>query len=221
MLQILGARRTGTNYVEALLKHNFHVEVRREKKHYVWSRYEIEKQVAEHGIQGFILCVKNPYAWLDSMIRWRNKCAHNWKPYSGPDPAIGTAEQGAGYFTEDQIQIWCSYYGCWDTIDKAHFASVPPIFVVRYETLLANLRSVMWELRHGFNLEPKYEPLYTWKDLPGRANVNGGITKQTHDRTYFLEGKYMKSLKDRGVLPFFDRVMRWDIAKLYGYEPAQ
>ena len=230
-IQLFSAQRSGSNYIMRLLELNFDLNL-------LINSPTRPRPKAQHApcdpddllrdqIYGVVICVKDPYAWVDSMIRWRNACSMNWlgkDQYTWPrrdvpDPAHvqreGLPDEQLGdiyYFIEDQCLIWNACYSSWlQTVKRAAI----PTFIMRYEDTIADAPEVLKRVRNQLNLNQKLDP---FQDITQRVGPGKGFVAEPMVRAYFTEKQYLEALGT--LVPEITKLINWDIAHGYGYDPA-
>ena len=202
-----GVRRSGTNAMKAFLRNNFAVSVHDHHKHWLPTQEELDSDVAE----GYVVSVKDPYAWMDSMIRWRQTCSRNWQKWNHQYDPVGYSIQDGNYFAEDHCNIWNAYNLGW------HFMSLrtsKPVLIVGAEEFMADQVAV------GKRIVATFDVAIRSKITPVIGVVAPGVkeTKTRFDPNYYLKKRYMDKLK--ALKPVINKRIDWGIAKLFNYERA-
>lgn len=190
VLKQFGCRRTGTNYLRALVERNLDdVEV--------WD-YE---GGWKHGIEtptdrapdGYLIIAKDPYSWLLSMERYFGK-----SPPQKVWELLERAFTPEAHFKKTRgllLELYTTKYAYWleRTEDR-------PRVVVRYEDLLEDLESVLGEIRDAFDLQPTDG---TFEDISGRLQARGPgeetETKGSFDPGYYREERYLEEYTTRDL----------------------
>lgn len=210
-VQLFSAQRSGSNYAMRLLTLNFDLNLlinsptrpRPKAQHAPCNPDDLLRD----QIYGVVICVKDPYAWIDSMIRWRNACSINWL---GKEQHTWQWEDVA-YFIEDQCLIWNACYSSWlQTVKRAMI----PTFIMRYEDTIADLPETLKRVWNQLNLERKLEPFQDITERVDPIPVGGGPVV----RAYYTEKQYLEALGT--LVPEITKLINWDIAHGYGYNPA-
>jgi hypothetical protein len=154
------------------------------------------------GALGFVISVKDPYAWVSSIARYRR-----WIPWQdrttmlGPELVHRITAACAGLNT---------VYASWLALPRAQ--------VVRYEELIAGPDAILRRLEACFGLERhaqfqnvNYEsPALEWDHSREQRSVSA------FDHAYYAEKKYLRRLSP-AVRDAVTKTIDW---QLIGYEPV-
>lgn len=171
---VLGPQRSGTNYLQFLLKRNFyHVKIIYEqfidtdgvnKHEYIWKHTAypdrdklLSKNVIHIGI------IKNPYKWVESLERYSADLTDNFGNWKKPMPDYKPAREqfyvedknGKKVDVEHAIKLYNKFYNNWMTQDKVTFS------VIKYEDLLDDKTDAYKQINHKTGLRIKSKP---WAD---------------------------------------------------------
>ena len=180
---VLGPQRSGTNYLQFLLKRNFyHANIIYEHE-YIWKHTAypdrdklLSKKVIHIGI------IKNPYKWVESLERYSADLTDNfgsWKkpmPDYDPDREQFYVEDKSGkkVDVEHAIKLYNKFYNNWMTQDKVTFS------VIKYEDLLDDKTDAYKQINHKTRLRIKPKP---WIDT-NQVSQSDLFTKDRRD--YYL-----------------------------------
>lgn len=156
---IFGLQRSGTNYIEDLLRTNFDANRlnRAERKliHSTWKHLvEIPYENLREGVP-IIMMYKNPYLWVESLC-WRN--AVDWRTTQLLYPATeGNPDMFAGPHELNVVNLaktYLTWHRAWNTPSNR----LSNATIIKYESLLDdNHVNVLNQLKrtHGFVLNRK------------------------------------------------------------------
>lgn len=140
-VEILGERKTGTNYVKEMLKRHFagYDLIIQGWKHRLIDSNKMDKDVL------YIICIKDPYSWLQSL-------------YDKPYHMLSSKQKGFSKFLTSQakdftdkgiprkypnpIKMWNCKCGRYKDFIESDFNT----FLIRHEDILVNYRSVFMRL---------------------------------------------------------------------------
>ena len=212
-----GIQRSGTNYLETMVRRRFrvrflneekerdspilkHVRLYADKDLVPEPRYRnditvtdlasfeaILPKVPDH----FLVISKDPYSWYLSYRRFAERCG--W-----PTP-------GHHY-----VEEYGAFYGEWlrlaEGSDRVHF--------VRYRDLLSDPTGEMARLQREMGLRPR--PLAGWRrDKVRRVKVSAPFTSDSAD--YYLKERYLEEYDDE-TLDELNRALDLSVVKGLGYE---
>ena len=169
-LKLFGLMRTCTNLAAWMMEENFR-EVR------VWHNRGAWKhgRPLDTGDDGYLICVKNPLAWVDSMMRYR----------PAPLPAL--------------VESWNSGNRAY----LAFLEAKPAAHLVRHEDLLVDYDQVLDGLGGALSLEClnssyRRQDRAMWR---GGDDMRGAATSGEFDISYYTERRYLPTLgKDARAL---------------------
>lgn len=180
---VLSPQRSGTNYLQFLLKRNFyHVRVLYEHE-YIWKHYAYpskEKKLDPNIIH--IGVIKNPYKWIESLRRYSADLSDNFGKWKRPMPEYNNSRErfyvedrnGKKIDVEHAIKLYNKFYTNWMKQKSVTFA------VIKYEDLIDNKQNVYEQIVQKTNLRCKPKPWYDTK----KVDQSDDFTEQT--RTYYL-----------------------------------
>jgi len=167
-VKLYGLQRSCTNYAAWLLDTNFR-EARTWHDGGAWKHSPMPVTLSR--MDGYALCHKNPYAWVDSFIRYQE--------------AKGLVVAPLPAFIDR-----------WNTASAAYleFAEMTPFAVtIRHESLLMDLDGELDRIgaRLDIEREPRMVemPCEMWR---GGDNMRHAITGAAFDPAYYTSGQYLK-----------------------------
>lgn len=191
-IKIHGLLRSGTNYLEVLLRRNFYVECLAPWEH-GWKHGPCEYSTSGR----YVFLVKDPYAWLVSFRNWER--LHNRtttdrlaefarEPVTHPDLA-------KAWGVSTPVQAWNRTLSGWRALDgKAN------TLFIRYEDLLRDLEAELEHIRQHFGLmrrRPEFVDVRSRADAWETPHPRTGL-----DIAYYLQEKYVEAFDEpaRAVL---------------------
>lgn len=209
-----GTQRSGTNYTRDLLHQNLDIEViqgfpnERWKQHGVVTEAQVNKN--PHGVDGYIVNVKNPYAWMDSMIRWRQGCAEQWPEWDHPYPPVDWTWKNGAYFVEDQCLIWNATYEAW-------FQTLPNFTLFRHEDMIdphdAEMQIMTFARKYGLKFKGG-----GFTPISKHVGPSERFSKDRFDPKPYEDKTYLDRMDDRLVERITEQI-NWNVAALMGYKP--
>ena len=206
-LKQYGLRRTGTNYLTALLRKNVPgVEVMVDRggdKHELPSMTEMQR-LREEKPTHFVVNVKHPYPWFVSFRKWHE----NLEPING------------GFKT------WACELWNWQYLGWLVWLQRNGGLVVRYEDLLDNMPSVLAQICHVIGVDAPASPqeIKTYVKCGGEKDGKEFDRISTvgfaERRAYWTTGAFMQDLSDQDV-DMLDALIDWKLAKSFRYSPGQ
>lgn len=171
------------------------------------QRREVERVAAPlaeayaSGTLGFVVSIKDPYAWIPSLARY-----HSWIPWNrtsvvGPELAPDVIEACRGFNT---------VYASWLALERRH--------IVRHEDLVADPEQTLRALDETFGLT-RTKPLMTiateayaldWDHTGERRSGS------TFDREYYVAKKYLGRLSP-AVRDAVTETIDWGLLEKLGY----
>lgn len=216
-IKLWGLKRTGTNYVRFLLEKNFDCRVLSDVlgwKHglpqrqpysdwHAWypewrperppPQAETALQASREGRVRHLLLVRDPWAWIQSMARYRERSLSTWSPGEIAHYASWWSAMGGAYldFCQDQMDA----------------------LVFRYESFRESFRNTMaliGDFYHGHRLRAD------WLNIDDR--IERGNDTQPID-AFVLHGRKISSASSPDEIPgvFTDSLVRRVVLEL-GYE---
>jgi hypothetical protein len=170
------------------------------------QRRELERLAAPlgrayaEGALGFVVSIKDPYAWVSSIARYRS-----WIPWHDRTTILGPE-------LVERITAACaefnSVYASWLTLPRAE--------VVRHEELLADPDAVLRRLEACFGLQRhgQFRNVHSESFALDWDHVDERPSASAFDRGYYVEKKYLRRLSPE-VREAVGRTIDWE---LIGYE---
>lgn len=193
-----GLQRSGTNYLEALLKKKYSIKILNDdsdRKHPIQkhfrlydnktfipeSKYEnnlvfpsfadYEKSLElKKQIDGIIIISKDPYSWYTSYSNWAIKC--NWPK--------------ANYH---YIHEYNNFYAKWKEFAKQE----PRIIFIKYIDLLTDSDNELRKIEEKFNLSHKFKLLNRNSKI-NIKKVSSSTTFSSDKYSFYKEKKYLSKL---------------------------
>jgi len=212
-VKIYGLPRTGTNVIKALLEVNFKntivVDLVLGNKHDPYDpnlvqnpRYpesfdkdfflhydlqEIKEKVQERAII-FVVMIKNPYAWLWSYFKLRNKKNPNKFP-----------EFSAEYFPQ-WLNLWRERNEQWITNLSRDYGEL--LTIIEHDQLIKEPENILTTFETRFNLKRNERHFVTKFDFATKRGTDrdhswGLLTEQPFDHTYYTSKKYREVYNQR------------------------
>jgi hypothetical protein len=214
--KMFGLQRTGTNLMVALMQRNFHVhslEIGAEWKH--GPLQSPDRQW--HGAPArFVLCVRNPYAWLVSCYRLFRR-THNADCAVAPqfqrDPSMSFEEfvVSPSYEFETPVHRWNHMNGLWlDTLPAGRHT------LVRQEDQLEGQVGVLERVERELGLTRLSAEL---RLIEAKIDVNAAPAGPM-DRDYCLDREYMSAFGP-ALLDRVNAALDWDLMARLGYPAEQ
>lgn len=208
-LKQYGEMRSGTCWTRALLVQNF-----KDAKVYTnalgWkhggpSRKLFAWQERNPSVPlQFIICIKNPYAWLWSMLDGiqTGRTPHFKRRNPWGDQKLYRALIGRW---NKKYKLW------WDLMEK--HGGCP----IRQEDLLRNLQKALTKIGKKLGLTPRQKP---FKNITQVVKPGQHISGKTFSRrTFFLQRKYFKYLP-KDLQRLTKKTLDWETAAKYRYTPS-
>ena len=198
-----GLQRSGTNFLESLLKKNFKVSIpnlRKEREHPLQKHFrlyddktkipepkyynkityenfkEFEKSLGlSKEIQGIIIISKDPYSWLLSYEKWANKCA--W-----PSPEY------------HYIEEYYLFLNKWREFQK----QTNKIMFIRYIDLLEKPEKILNQIQVKFELKNKFSIFNTkLTTTQKKVAVSDVFTQKKKD--YYTKRQYLTQYSNQSL----------------------
>lgn len=171
MIRLFGLQRSGTNVIQQLVERNFpQVTVRSDGKHGPFRKDDAG---------GYLLIVKEPWAWLDSVERWK---AHD--VWSLPRRAWYRL-RGRSMEHHDARHRFIEYLRALDGWRR----SLPdPLAVVQYRDLLVRRDEVLGGVGSVLDLEVGEGP---FQGVEARVEPSGDRADEAFDPTPYVERSYL------------------------------
>lgn len=196
-LQLIGLKRTCTNWLGRLVEQNFS-GVR------CWHgpKHEIPAPVLPDR-DGYLVCVKHPAAWFLSMQRYRRVAPRRVRVAHKAKELAEQWNQGV----RSQLEL---------------LDSRPDAVLVRYRDLLAEPVAQLRLIAHQFALaEPENWQIEQHTMLRGGDEMRGdqAVDSSTFDqREYYLDGGYMREIGEH-ELSILASTLDRDLMSRLGYPP--
>lgn len=162
------------------------------------------------GELGFLVSVKDPYAWAVSMSRYLV-----WTDWWSREAPLGADLAGA---VARECETFNRCYGAWLALAER---SGPRCLVVRHEALLADPAAILAELDARFGLRRATGALVDVATETGAAVWDLAPPETTpvrFDRAYYLEKRYLARLSPP-VREAVTRGIDWALLAPLGYAP--
>lgn len=159
-------------------------------------------QAYASGALGFVVSIKDPYAWVSSIARYLS-----WIPWHDRTSILGPE------FVE-RISAACTEF---NTVYSSWLA-VPGAEVVRHEELLTDPEAMLRRLETRFGLQRR-APFHdvTWEAFAlDWDHLRERRTISRFDRKYYVEKKYLRRLSPE-IRDAVTKTIDWP---LIGYEPS-
>jgi len=184
--KIFGLQRTGTNVMAALLTQNFYAKSIERWTDWKHGRVE-ELLVSWNGVPvRYVVCARNPYAWLVSCYRYFQKAI-------GRDPTLPPQFVQNPTISFEQFLTTSSYefvnpVDRWNRLNRHWLEALPSssLEIVKHEELLDDQVPVLVRLERGLRLSRRHAALCR---IHRRVDVVPG--GHPVERGYYLNGGYM------------------------------
>ena len=192
-IKIFGARRTGTNYLNVVLSKSFiifpfhfyghkHNIIHDEMHNILNNKNEIKynDEPLNRNNVFVVISIKNPYAWILSIIKWAKK--------NGKDPkSLKYYDMTNEEFIIKECKIYNDKYKNW--IDF-YYRYVENCYIFLWEnSLFKNIDKHIEIIKNKFGL-----PYSEYKDssfVDGNINAHSKVTSTTFNRDYYINMEYM------------------------------
>lgn len=212
--KVFGLQRTGTNLMVALMTRNFHVhslEIGAEWKHGPVRRAD---RAWNNSPARFVLCVRNPYAWLYSCYRYfrrANGVDRTVAPQFKRDPSVSFEEfvLTPTYTFATPVHRWNEMYARW-------LRELPEdrTAIVRQDDQLEHQTSVLEAVEAKLGLHrklPELQPIDRRVDIG--AHLHGSYER---DQKYYLNREYMAEYSP-SLLEKVDQLLDSQMLDTFGY----
>ena len=216
--KVYGLHRTGTNYISSLIEKNFknvHVfvniggwkhgdidlyqdEIISIHDGITEEKYDINhiKNLFEKQQVNFFVCVKNPYTWLDSYLRFKKLKKNKTNISNG-------------------VKLWNERYKNYrENIDNGN------AYLVKYEEVISNYAKFLSKFEKRFHLKKNGKKFVNIKNKLDANNdiTAGNVRKEIFTRkNFYLDPDYKRIFNGLEII-FIDYVIDRDLVKYYGYE---
>lgn len=214
-----GIQRSATNYIRRLLELNFvYVDVlmhRLGSKHESpidflgWinesKQNEYLREPYKNGEIKFITVTKNPYAWLLSSYRYRNK-------------KQGHIDPEKKEFINASFRHYNQEHRAWIKLTENYKDRA---IIVKYEDLLQNLSAEMEKIQKVLDLEPLNDRYIDEPKVikPSEENVTR-LTKRDFNEEYYLKQEYLNELSDYQIRNI-NSAADWNVMAKLGYNKIE
>lgn len=212
--KVFGLQRTGTNLMVALMTRNFHVhslEMGAEWKH---GPVRHTERMWNNSPARFVLCVRNPYAWLYSCHRYfrrANGVDRTVAPQFKRDPSVSFEEfvLTPTYTYATPVHRWNEMYARW-------LRELPEdrTAVVRHDDQLEHQRSVLLAVESKLGVSrklPELQPIDRRVDIG--AHLHGSYER---DQKYYLNREYMAEYSP-SLLEKVNQLLDSQMLETFGY----
>ncbi len=199
-LKIFGLERTCTNVVQYLLAENFDVRLYINQlcdKHAVPVRVPKIRGAQLH----FIICTKNPYAWLLSFYNYHN-----------------TKKKGLTKGKKFHDFLISEHYDHPNPISRYNgthrwWLQFPHSFVIRQEDIVSNVTNVLHSIQTALDLTPTKQPFTTNRQ---RIDTGANPTEEPMNISYYNKKQYLQKIS-RQQLRIINNQLDPTILKKLGY----
>lgn len=221
-IKIFGLQRSGTNYLSYLINENFNdvhalVNLGGWKHGFYAVPWILGQEAHVLGI------IKNPYAWLVSIYNyWGRDRVRN----VGPDirgvkfenfiknRVIFEKQKDIPYVyrSANPIQHWNNMNFHWSSIRL----NEKKLCIVKYETLLCNLETTVYDIKNALSLELKNESIITSdkKFIPSGEQIK--TNNESFDKEYYLNDSFL-SYYTPELIEFVNKELDLDVMVHYKY----
>lgn len=201
---IAGLQRSGTNYIETLLNKNI------DNTKFGWEDWYWKHNInppslalfRQHNLRGIILCVKNPFAWVESIcFRESSDLYDAYGVYydMNDKSSLYFENNGMIFNVKALIKLYNEYYNNWVNAPNLN------IYTIKYEDILKEPTKVITEFKERYNLQFKNDELDTIvANLPSSNNWDFSLKEfYVNYRLKYLDNKqldYIAQLLDIELL---------------------
>ncbi len=165
-----------------------------------------------------LINIKNPYAWISSMLDWATRTTENpetdkyifFKPIN-IDMSLQTCDiKISDGSLEKSIQSYNERYSHWLNQD---------VEIVRYEDILFNHEDVLKKFESKYNLTKRNSSFLNIRSGCDPSPQNRKDKNKNWDyKDYYLNKKYLQRLGDKVINEITENI-NWDTLKPLGYAP--
>jgi hypothetical protein len=201
---IWGLQRSGTNYLNTLVKQNFSIKGFEQRDHCWKHSINIPEGFDPKNIS--LVIHKNPYTWVESLLYRRlvdfPRSQRTYPIYNGPGLRI------EGYNITNMAKTYLHFYNTWA------FNPIQNKYVVRYEDLLEQEKreQILEDIGNRFNLKRSRSEWFN--PAPGRVILSSDYTSDRNK--YYVSGQPEK-LSNRAISEI-NHVLGEDIFKKFRYD---
>jgi hypothetical protein len=209
---IFGLQRTGTNLARLSLVRNFAVKFAPRAPEWKHGPALNTARTVDGRQINFILCVKNPYAWIVSCYRYfqrhhRSDGTVALQFLANPAMSFETFVTSPTYEFKSPVHRWNEMYFHWMAVlprDRTH--------IVRHEDQLTDPLRVLRDIQAKFRLVPKQMPLVT-EDRHVGVGMRLG---HSMDFGYYANHEYMDAFTPM-LAEFVDKTLDWNLMSHFDY----
>jgi hypothetical protein len=226
-----GLHRSGTNFLRVILQENYQVAVYGNEGGWKHGHFELTEKLGRE--LDCAICVKNPYAWLVSLHRFRYPQKEvPFKMWARSQIQLSGKRATGGIDAPNPVRLWIEMNEHWLSVKlQSH-----KLYVFPYERVLADPEATVrplvedmklerrvpvgWKLRRLFGasgLPPFYVPprqLGALRDHYKKKNLNSGAT---FEPGYYHGREYLKQF-DRELIDFVNHNLNPSTVQKLGYE---
>lgn len=169
------------------------------KKH----QRELENAFKNKDIR-YIVCVKNPYSWLDSMARYLKE----------PSDILNNKN-----FIEKQINNWNMVYNNWVKLENEYQLSI----IIKYEELLSSFDKTMFRIEKKLNLgEYRKQKDCVLNCENKMSNMSDGcwdidkVKNKKNNNQYYLDNNYLLKFNKKS-LSYINKLVDKNLLNELGY----
>lgn len=205
---VFGIQRSGTNYLEYMLKRVFKETGILYYDHgdYYWKHFVQEDQILDKYVK-HVAVVKNPYLWVKSLKRYSADISISYGRTKHKMPRSATVvndSAGATVYLESALELYKTIYSNWKNNEQ--------VYMVQYEKVLdPKTRTRQFELLGNFfGLKVATDPL---EINPKKVDQTDNWTKKRM-QSYINQDKASISLQEIGLV---NQILGIDFIKDLGY----
>ncbi|HEY8750122.1 MAG TPA: sulfotransferase domain-containing protein [Tepidisphaeraceae bacterium] len=209
--KVFGLQRTGTNLMAALLERNFHVQSLEPWTEWKHGPVRQPGLVWEGQAVRFILCVRDPYAWLGSCYRYFQKAVA--RDPSVPEQFRKNPSQTFEQFVTRSCYEFENPVDRWNRMNKHWWKALGSerAAVVRHEDQLQDQIPILENMERALELKRRGESL---RRIRKRVDVVPG--NQPVERNYFLNREYLAEYSEH-LLDFVRERLDRRVVSHFGY----
>lgn len=179
-----GLHRSGTNFLRVILQENYHVSVLADEGGWKHGPYEVPERLGRE--LDCVICVKNPYAWLVSLHKYRHP--EKDLPFAdfvrSPIHVVGPDGPDRAIDKPNPVRLWVEMNEHWLSVKLQSHSQ----FVFPYEKVLAAPRESIQELVTTLKLERRVPIAHQLKKMVGAAVV---------EPEFFIPSRHLNHLPDQ------------------------
>lgn len=219
--KIYGQKRTGTNYISKIFIDNF-IDIKVFMNIGGWKHGKIIEIPDEKNLINtvdkntkkiinisktidlfrknkvkFIVMIKNPYIWINSMCKMKNKSVKNI------------------LFVIKQIEIWNTIYK-----NYKQYIENKKAYLIKYENLIENPKIVLEDLIKEFNLKRKLKKSYILENKKLKSNSDENIGKTSKfifDKSIYINPSINKFLQ-KDIIEIINNNIDFTLMDFYNYD---